>query len=221
MKQVILFSELESKGARRTAWRLSKQGNLVYALAGKGEDTKEQGIYYLETDRGSEEDIRKAISRIPENYLDLLVISAGKHCAGDKTITEPHDYEELLRVLNENVVSAFLTVNAALPLLRAGKGKRIAVLTEEKSSINLHRGEEDYGYQMSLASLNMMERILFNALRPEGFTFRNYAESEISGGMGADLYLQSNLCYDANDAYIHSDENRLVMRNAKLCELPW
>lgn len=165
MKQVILFSELESKGARRTAWRLSKQGNLVYALAGKGEDIKEQGIFY--------------------------------------------------------VVSAFSTVNAALPLLRAGKGKRIAVLTEEKSSINLHRGEDDYAYQMSLASLNMMERILFNALRPEGFTFRNYAESEVLGGMDAELYFQSNLCYDANDAYIHSDENRLVMRNAQLCELPW
>lgn len=221
MRKVILFTEMTSERTRRTAKQFAEEGNIVYALVGKEEAKNEQGIHELEADRSSEADVKRALSRISEEYLDLLVLSAGRHCEGDGPVTEPHDYKALLQVLNENVVCAFTVVNTVLPLLRAGEGKRIAVLTEKTSSMNLNQNTGDFGYQMSLASINMMERILFNTLRREGFTFRNYAVSDTSEGMSAAQYLRKNLCYDEKDAYIHSDENRLVMRDALLCELPW
>lgn len=58
-------------------------------------------------------------------------------------------------------------------------------------------------------------------LRPEGFTFRWYCAEEHSGGMTAGEYLLSGLCYDAREPYLHSDENRFVMRDACLREIAW
>ena len=67
----------------------------------------------------------------------------------------------------------------------------------------------------------MMGKLYFNRLRPEGFTFRWYCAEEGSGGMSAGEYLLSGLCYDEKEPYIHSDENRLVMRDAYLREVAW
>ena len=67
----------------------------------------------------------------------------------------------------------------------------------------------------------MMGKLYFNLLRPVGFTFRWYCAEERNGGMSAGEYLLSNLCYDAKEPYIHSDENRLVMRDSYLREVAW
>lgn len=169
------------------------------------QDKLSDAMKYIETEQGC---------------IDMLMLSAGKRCEQDGRLTDGHDYEALLEVIDENVIGSIEVVQAALNLMRKGKGKRIALLTERASSINLNQEVQNYGYLMSLAALNMLEKLLFNELRPEGFTFRCYA-CGIGKGMSAATYLCSNLSYDKDDAYIHSDENRIVMRDEMLCELPW
>ena len=67
----------------------------------------------------------------------------------------------------------------------------------------------------------MMEKILFNKLRPEGFTFRCFCADPQEKGICAGEYIARGLCYDEKEPYIHSDENRLVMRDCRLREIPW
>lgn len=224
MKQTVVFSEIESEKAYRTAVAFSGMSDyVVYALHKAGErQILDVGIHVIAVEERRQEKLAEAFACIEaeQGSIDMLVLSAGKHCEQDGKITEGHDYEALLEVIDENVVGTVEVVQAALPLLRKGTGKRIALLTEEASSINLNKEVTDYGYLMSLAALNMLEHLLFNELRPEGFTFRCYAVGE-GKGMPAEAYLTMKLCYDKDDAYIHSEENRIVMRNEMLCELPW
>ncbi len=223
-KYVVLFSEAVSKTAESTARALAQSANhVVYVLHRDGEkQIADSFVRTLEIKERRQEMLKEAMQCIgrEQGKIDMLVLSAGRHCACDGKITERHDYEKLMDVLDENVIGTLEVVKSATDLLRVGGGKRIALLTERDSGINLTRRESDYGYFMSLAALNMMEKVLFNTFRPEGFTFRCYAADGI-GGMSPESYLLSNLCDDPEDAYIHSDENRIVMRNRKLCELPW
>lgn len=224
MKQTVVFSGIENEYSYQTAVAFSKLPDyVVYVLHINGEKTVEDdNLNFIEIEERRQDKLAEAMKQIEngQGCIDMLIISAGKHCQQDGKITEKHDYEALLTVLDENVIGNLEVVHAALGLMRKGSGKRIALLTERKSSINLNKNVDDYGYLMSLAALNMMEKVLFNTLRPEGFTFRCFA-CDNSGGISPDIYLRKNLCYDKDDAYIHSDENRIVMRDGMLCELPW
>ena len=61
-----------------------------------------------------------------------------------------------------------------------------------------------------MAALNMMEKIAFNALRPEGFTFRNFVTDGPKTGMDAKTYIQRDLSNLPEDDYIHSDEKMCI-----------
>lgn len=224
MGQTILFSEMESEDSYRTAVGFSKlPGYAVYVLHKEGErKAVQEAIRVIEIEERTQEKLASAMEQIgaEQGGIDMLVLSAGKHCAQDGSITDGHDYEALLETIDANVIGTLETVQAALGLMRKGKSRRIALLTEKASSINLNKDVQDYGYFMSLSALNMMMKVLFNTLRPEGFTFRCYA-ADGCGGMAPQTYFSGNLCYDKDDAYIHSDENRIVMRDRMLCEIPW
>ena len=131
-----------------------------------------------------------------------------------------HDSAVLVDAMMRNVYGSRSTAEAFLPLLRRGM-KRIAAITEIESSNSWSTGKTDLAYHASLAGLNMMGKILFNHLRPEGFTFRWYCDDGAPGGMCAADYITSGLCYDEKEPYIHSDENRLVLRDAWLREISW
>ena len=226
MKQTIIFSEVENINSYRTAIAFSKLPDYaVYVLHKKNErQIEDKDIKVLEIEERRQNELKNALECIEEaeGSIDILVLSAGKHCEQDGRITDGHDYEALLDTVDENINGAVQVVRATLGLLRKGTGKRIVLLTEEDSSINLNKQKQDYGYLMSLAALNMLQKQLFNELRPEGFTFRCYAfGSGEKKGISPVDYIKMQLCYDKDDAYIHSEENRIVMRNGMLRELPW
>ena len=224
MKQTVVFSGIESEYSYQVAVAFSKLPDyVVYVLHGKGERTiTESDLNVIEIEERRRERLADAMKQIEtcQGSIDMLIVSAGKHCLQDGKITQKHNYEKLLAVIDENVIGNLEVVYAALELMRKGNGKRIAFLTERESSINLNKSVEDYGYMLSLAALNMMEKVLFNTFRAEGFTFRCFACSNLEG-ISPEIYFRKNLCYDKDDAYIHSDENRLVMRDGMLCELSW
>lgn len=226
MTQTILFSEIKNQAVANIAAAFAKNPeNKVYALQAPGEFCavkSGQQITLLEIPCRRQDAIGKALEQMAEEIksVDMLVLSAGSHCPKDGDILEQHDYQTLLDIMDENVIGNLEVVKASLELLRRGEKKRVALLTEKAGSINLNQGTEDFGHLMSLASLHMMEKVLFNTLRPEGFTFRCIAIDR-KGGMAPDIYLQMNLSDVAGDDYIHADENRLVMRDQMMCEVPW
>ncbi len=221
MNRTILFSEMMSEKSRRAAADFVEKGDIVYAIGGKQNSDVPEGVKLLAADRTDPESIAQAAASIAEDHIDLLVLSNGVHGDADGTIRGHHSMVVMEQVMDENLACNHFLTETVLPKMKAGGMKRIAVLTETKASNNETKETEDFAYAMSAAATNMMQHILFNRLRPEGFTFRNFADDGEPGGMRAADYFLSNLCDDPNDAYIHSDENRLVMRNAWLKEIPW
>ena len=153
---------------------------------------------------------------------DLLIVSlCGTFDDPAATIEDPLDYEALRTAYDYNTLGVIRAINAFLPLLEKGDGKRIAVVTTRASSNNLTRESSGFGDHMAHAPLNMAMNQLFNGLRPEGYTFRIYARSdEDAYDPFAAEYITRNRSLDAESSK-HSDENRLVMRDYMNIELPW
>lgn len=156
-----------------------------------------------------------------EGKIDILLLGIDEQMPGDGMIGDGHDCEQLLKTVSGLINRTQEVIEAALPLLRMGDLKRIGMITGKESSISNCKADSNYGQHMAWAGLNMAGKLYFNLLRPEGFTFRWYCAEENAGGMSAGEYLLSNLCYDAKEPYIHSDENRFVMRDAYLREVAW
>lgn len=153
-----------------------------------------------------------------EDKLDMLVFAPEKTVA-DGDAFSSHDPEALYEQMQHNISGFYEVVEAAKDLLRKGR-KRICVLTDRSASVRRNTGTEDFGFHMSLAAVNMMEKIYFNGLRPEGFTFRCLA-ADGEGGLTPAQYFTMPLCYDPSEPYTHSDENRLVFRDRFFDELAW
>jgi NAD(P)-dependent dehydrogenase (short-subunit alcohol dehydrogenase family) len=60
-----------------------------------------------------------------------------------------------------------------LPFMDRGM-RRLVFVSTDTSSIAMSRIRGRFGYCMSKTALNMAVKIMFNHLRPEGYTFRLY-----------------------------------------------
>ena len=171
----------------------------------------------------NEQDIKTFLEDIDqrEGRLDILLFGVDEQIPQDGAIGEKHDCEMLLEVLSGQINKVQEAIDAALPLLRKGDEKCIGMITKIDSSISNCKDDRNYGQHMVWAGFNMVGKLYFNLLRPEGFRFRWYCAKENSGGMSAGEYLLGKFCYDAKEPYLHSDENRLVMRDAYLREIAW
>ena len=197
----------------------------------KGNSYIEETVSYLEKhdccvysiQNITEENLRNIIGEIElkEGKLDILLLGANNQITEDGPIGDTHNMNQLLSLLDEQIYDMESVVEAAIPLLQKSDLKRIGMITETTSSIGYCSDQQNYGQHMVLAGLNMMGKIYFNRLRPDGFTFRWYCADSNTGGISAGEYLLTGLSYDPKEPYIHSDENRLVMRDRYLKEIPW
>jgi len=71
-----------------------------------------------------------------------------------------------------NVIKPMAMLEAFLPLLEAGEGKRVCYLTSAQASINETRETDGYGYKMAKAGLHNFLQITRNVLAPRGYTIR-------------------------------------------------
>ena len=76
---------------------------------------------------------------------------------------------ELQRVFAVNAIGPMLVVQALLPALRAGRGRRIAHITSLMGSIGDNGSGGAYAYRASKAALNMLNRSLALELGSERF----------------------------------------------------
>jgi NAD(P)-dependent dehydrogenase (short-subunit alcohol dehydrogenase family) len=160
--------------------------------------------------------------------LDLLINNAGVTSPSMKrTITEPQDYGEMHRLYDVNALGPVRIVEAFLPLMDRGEMKRLCFVSSEAGSIGRCGRESWYSYCMSKAALNMAVRIMFNHLRPEGYTFRLYHPGWMRTYMSGRRNLEANLEPEeaarfALDCFLGpADEDRLALRDFEGSEWPW
>lgn len=205
MSKIVLCIDNRNSHLEETKNYLASQGCRVYTLSGK------------------ESEVRGLLKEIEqkEGKADILLLGVDEQIPEDGPIGVKHDYDALLKVVSEQINRTQDAIEAALPLLRKGELKRIGMITRKDSSNSNCKDDCNYGQHMAFAGLNMVGKLYFNLLRPEGFTFRWYCAEKNAGGMSPGEYLLSGLCYDPKEPYIHSDENRFVMRDSHLREIPW
>ncbi len=151
--------------------------------------------------------------------LDCLILQATARGGSVQPLGQL-DHADIARVFDENVNGAHALVEALLPFLRRGK-KRLGLITSAAASIRDPKETEDFAFAMTQAGLHMLWKLYFNRLRPEGFTFRVFCPNEDGSGLCAGQYMHMDFCYDAREEYIHSEENRIVMRDGWMREISW
>lgn len=130
-------------------------------------------------DVSSTESVRKAADKVGEltGCLDMLV-----HCAG---IARAKGDDALRKICQVNSVGALRVAESFLPLMQGGM-KRLCFVSSEAGSITVAHRKDGYAYCMSKASLNMAVKLMFNELRPQGYTFRLYHPGWVNSYMGGD-----------------------------------
>jgi NAD(P)-dependent dehydrogenase (short-subunit alcohol dehydrogenase family) len=174
------------------------------------------------------------ISNITD-HVDLLVNNAGISSEiKANSIIEEKDYEEMLKIYNVNTLGQIRVVKAFKALTDRSQLKRLCFISSEAGSVNLCGRVSMYGYCMSKAALNMGIKIMFNSLRPEGYSFRVYhpgwLRSYMTGKKGDLEPCESAayaIAYFLRERYkdLHNpsrnDEDRLALRDWRGQELPW
>ncbi|MFE5320740.1 SDR family oxidoreductase [Paenibacillus sp. NPDC056579] len=228
------------------AKQLAERGWLVWAgsyLSDWPELTELKSLYgdtinIVKLDIASDDSVKQALEtvKLHSAHLDMIIHNAGVSSRlNNRTIMESQDYDDMLRMYNVNAIGMLRVTNTFLPLMEAGKHKRLCIVSSEAGSISRSQREAWYGYCMSKAALNMGVKLLFNSLRPQGYTFRlfhpGWMKTYMSGqkNMNAELepddVAASALSYFLNPRISNVtgdvEEDHLAMRDWKGNDWPW
>ena len=166
---------LAQRGWRVFAGRVMKEYDHLDRLA---EEYPE--VHPIWLDVSSMEDIERAREEIERvsGRLDLLASNAAlmrgpANC--ELGGGEPIDFDLMEKYFMTNAMAGVLLVDRMLPLLEKGEMKRLYFTSSEISSLRLiNRAGPLLRYAMTKTALNLGVRMLFNDLRPRGYTFRLY-----------------------------------------------
>jgi NAD(P)-dependent dehydrogenase (short-subunit alcohol dehydrogenase family) len=190
-----------------------------------------QALHILPLDVSSIDSAKAAAQAVAKqaDAIDLLINNAGVTSPKmTQPITEPQDYAEMHRLFDVNALGPLRVVEAFLPLTANSALKRLCFVSSEAGSISRAERTAWYSYCMSKAALNMGIKILFNHLRPEGYTFRVYHPGWVRSYMGGEKNLEATLePEEAADYAIpiflgpREDEDRLALVDYQGQEWPW
>lgn len=165
------------------------------------------------------------------DHVDMLINNAGVIASTlCGTIREPQNYQEMQWQYNINALGPLRMVEAFLPLTDRGARKRLCFVSSEAGSITACQRTEWYGYCMSKAALNMAVKLLWNHLRPAGYTFRLYhpgwMRSYMHGYKNLDAHLEPEEAAKPALAYFlgapsEEDDDHLVLRDWQGQPWPW
>jgi NAD(P)-dependent dehydrogenase (short-subunit alcohol dehydrogenase family) len=163
------------------------------------------------------------------DHIDLLINNAGVTSSKRaQPITSPQDYAEMHHLFDVNALGPLRVVEAFLPLAAGSPMKRLCFVSSEAGSISRAERTSWYSYCMSKAALNMGIKILFNHLRPEGYTFRVYHPGWVRSYMSGKKNLEATLEPEEAAAFAipfflgpREDEDRLVLVDYQGQEWPW
>jgi NAD(P)-dependent dehydrogenase (short-subunit alcohol dehydrogenase family) len=188
-------------------------------------------LHIIPLDVSSAESVRSAVSAVSVLTVDLdvLINNAGVNSpTSTRSIREAQDYAEMQRLFDVNALGPLRVTEAFLGLMDKGSLKRLCFVSSEAGSIAHSERTAWFGYCMSKAALNMAVKNLFNALHPEGYTFRVYHPGWIRSYMSGTKALEADLEPEEAAAKAipiflgeREDEDRLVLVDYAGSEWPW
>ena len=155
--------------------------------------------------------------------IDMLLINIdGGICCDCGTVLDEIDYDAMINAYEYNTMGPMRVVNAFLPLLEKGEGKRIGFVTTRSSSNYLCDAVTGLADHVSRAPLNMAITQLFNGLRPDGYTFRAYVKDTENGRdeWASDFFIRDR-SYADGELLKHNDEDRIVLYDWTSRQIPY
>jgi NAD(P)-dependent dehydrogenase (short-subunit alcohol dehydrogenase family) len=155
--------------------------------------------------------------------IDLVGFCGDRFSAGPApALSGGQDYGDILSVYDANALGLLRTVRTFLPLLGAGSMKRLCFVTDADALVNGSTAVSAYGRNLSKAAADMAAAILFNRLRPEGYTFRTFCRDSAApaASVAAYDYFTRGRSFEPENPR-HSDENRFTARDGFGRERPW
>lgn len=122
------------------------------------------------------------------------------------------------KLYDANVTRPMAMLEAFLPFLEKGEGKRLCFLTSARASINETRETDGMGYKMAKAALHNFLQITRNVLAPKGYTIRAF--DPVPEELAPDLAAKAAFNYFTRRRGIErgderrDDEGNVVMRDA-------
>ena len=215
---VVLITALEKEFDKKLAAAFTVEKNKVYAIGNEPID----GVTLLSSD------LNKAVELIQKEggHIDLYIDVTDKRSPSDNFNVRSGINDDVMRNLYEaNVIRSMKLLETFLPLVEAGKIKRLCYLTAAEASINETQDTEGYAYKMAKAGLHNFLQITRNVLAPKGFTIRAY-DPEFNK-VSAELSAQAAMNYFARGRGVErgdpnrDDETNLVFRDANGRQHSW
>jgi len=211
MKKTVLVTNLDTVFGEKLAVVFAREGFDVFALGKNLPLDPYEAATALKEKNGK---------------LDFLLDTTDVRFSKDTfTIRDGIDREMVEQVYRQNVLASMALLEAFLPLLDQGEGKRLFYLTSVEASINETRRIDHFAYNMSKAALHQFIQMTRNKLAPKGYTFRVFdpLEREISpeaAAEGAYHYITRRRGTENHDP-LRDDEENLVFRDAQGRQHSW
>ncbi len=188
-------------------------------------------LHRVPLDVSSAESVQAAAQAVAAGpgRVDLLINNAGVNSpTSGRAIREPQDYAEMRRLYEVNTLGPLRVVEAFLPLTDRGRLKRLGFVSSEAGSIGRAERTAWFGYCMSKAALNMQVKLLFNALHPQGYTFRVVHPGWVRSYISGEKNMAATLEPDEAAARLlplflepRADEAQLVLEDGEGQTWPW
>jgi NAD(P)-dependent dehydrogenase (short-subunit alcohol dehydrogenase family) len=211
MKDIVLVSCLQNDFDKKLAAAFAREGFCVFALG----DELVKDVTPLPLDPYE----AAAAFRTQADKLDFLIDTTDFHHPDDTfTVRDGINGAIIEQVYRRNVLRPMAVLEAFLPLLDAGEGKRLFYLTRAEASINETRRTDHFGYNMGKAALHQFLQMTRNKLAPKGYTFRAF--DPMDGKVAPEAAAESAYTYitrrrgTENNDPKRDDEDNLVFRDA-------
>lgn len=224
-----LTEQLLERGWTVIAGRYLPREDHLTSLAEKSGEDKLTIVSMDVSDLGSV-DAAAARIRTKHPVIDLVVNNAAVlgNAGLDNKVADGLDYESIVNTVSVNALGALRVVESFLPAVSESQLRRLCFVSSEAASISRSHRRSWFGYSMSKSALNMGVSILFNDLRPDGFTFRLYhpgwMQTLMKGTVDREALLSPMDAADRALKYFldaEIDEDRLVMRDYEGKDWPW
>ena len=143
----------------------------------------------LELDVTSDESVAAAKRALAGRPLDVLVNNAGIYGPRDRQSAFDMDFDAWREVFEVNVYAPIRVVQAFLPHVEAGQGRKIATISSRMGSIGANPGNALI-YRSSKSAVNMAMVVFGNAVRERAISVMLFHPGWVQtdmGGSGADI----------------------------------
>ena len=216
--EVVLITAFNNDFDKNLALAFASEGYKVYVMG----NAEVEGVTFIPTD------IKQAVEAVKKDsgFIDIYIDVSNESSLSDNFNVRTGINEQVIQNLYEaNVTRPMALLEAFMPLLEAGNGKRLCYLTSAEASINETRAVDGLGYKMAKAALHNFLQITRNALAPKGYTIRAFdpciagncpREQEVSAPLSAQAalnYFTRRRGMERDDPN-RDDEGNLVFRDA-------